>query len=100
MDDDDWCSAFAQAIALVLNGDAITGRDSRGQRVVDDSFLVIFNGSDDDIKWKIPQPVHGPWQLVFDTARPSKGKVRAPKATVGVVARSVVVYISETSATG
>ncbi|MBT8241178.1 MAG: glycogen debranching protein GlgX [Acidimicrobiia bacterium] len=94
-DDDDWDCGLAREIAVVLNGDAITGRDSRGQRVIDDSFLIIFNGSDDDIKWKIPQPVHGPWQLVFDTARPSKGKARMPKTTVGVLARSVVVGISE-----
>jgi glycogen operon protein len=95
MDDDDWDSGVAQAIAVVLNGDAITGRNSRGQRVIDDSFLIIFNGSDEDIKWSIPEPVHGAWELVFDTARPSKDKTLVPKATVGAMARSVVVFTSE-----
>ncbi|NNE95905.1 MAG: glycogen debranching protein GlgX [Acidimicrobiales bacterium] len=95
MDDNDWDSGFAQAIAFVLNGDAIRGRDSRGHRVVDDSFLVMFNGSDEDIKWTVPEPVHGPWQIVFDTARPSGGVALKPKTKLSVRARSVVVYLSE-----
>ncbi len=95
MDDDDWDSGFAQAIAVVLNGDAITGSDSRGQRVIDDSFLIIFNGSEEDITWSVPEPIHGDWRIVFDTARPSNGEALLPDAPLDVLARSVVVYISE-----
>ena len=95
MDDDDWDSGFAREIAVVLNGDAITGRNLRGQRVVDDSFLIIINGSDDNIEWCVPEPLHEPWKLVFDTARPSNAEVPTHDTPLRVLARSVLVCISE-----
>ena len=67
---------------------------------LDDSFLVMFNGSDEDIKWTVPEPVHGPWQIVFDTARPSGGVALKPKTKLSVRARSVVVYLSENDTAG
>ncbi len=44
MRDDEWNNSLARAVMVFLNGDAIIEPDERGQDVVDDSFLVLFNG--------------------------------------------------------
>ena len=54
----DWDSGAA-AVGVYLNGDAITDRDRRGQRVTDDSFLLLFNGHDEPAEWTLPGPGAG-----------------------------------------
>jgi glycogen operon protein len=63
----DWESGAA-AVGVYLNGDAITDRDRRGQRVSDDSFLLLFNGHDEPVEWTLPEPWGGPWELMLDTS--------------------------------
>ncbi|MDT4970318.1 MAG: isoamylase, partial [Pseudonocardiales bacterium] len=46
MTEEDWDSGFGRAIAVYLNGQGIAGTDNRGQRVVDDSFLLCFSAHD------------------------------------------------------
>ena len=55
MSDDDWDAGFARSVGLFLNGDAIADRDRRGQRVTDDSFLLLFNAHHDLIDWTLPK---------------------------------------------
>ena len=43
MDDEDWDTGYARSLAVFLNGDAIPEPGPRGQPVVDDSFLLLFN---------------------------------------------------------
>ncbi|MCL1593841.1 MAG: glycogen debranching protein GlgX, partial [Actinomycetia bacterium] len=43
MSDDDWNRGHAKSLAVYLNGNAIPTLDARGERVIDDSFLVLFN---------------------------------------------------------
>ena len=40
---EDWSSGFGKAIGVFLNGETIPSPDERGERVVDDTFLVLFN---------------------------------------------------------
>ena len=47
MPPEDWDSGFGRSIGVFLNGDGIRGRDQRGQRITDDSFLLLFNAHDD-----------------------------------------------------
>jgi len=63
----DWDSGAA-TVGVYLNGDAITDRDRRGQRVSDDSFLLLFNGHDEPVEWTLPEPWGGPWELMLDTS--------------------------------
>jgi isoamylase len=65
----DWEAGFGKAIAVFLNGDAITEPDPRGQRVVDDSFLLMFNAHSDLVTFTLPPPRFGAsWEVVLDTA--------------------------------
>ena len=43
MTDDDWDAGFAKSLAVFLNGDGIREPDARGERITDDSFLLLFN---------------------------------------------------------
>jgi glycogen operon protein len=70
MTDRDWSSGFGQAIVVFLNGDAIPDVDERGDRVLDDSFLLCFNASGEDIGTTLPDARYGAsWAIVVDTAR-------------------------------
>ena len=48
MTHEDWGAAFGKCVAVFLNGEAIPEPNARGERVVDDSFLLCFNAHDHD----------------------------------------------------
>ncbi len=74
MSDEDWEAGYAKSLSMVLNGDAIPWPGPRGEAVVDDSFLVVFNAYHEDIEWTAPgEPWAEAWELVFDTGRPDAG---------------------------
>jgi len=93
MSDDDWDdAASALAVGIFLNGDAITDRDRRGQRVTDDSFLLLFNAHADAIDWTLPKQWGQWWELVTDTGDPGQeGEALESSETLQVAGRSVVV---------
>ncbi len=43
MTPEDWGTGLGKCVAVFLNGDAIPAPNERGERVVDDSFLLCFN---------------------------------------------------------
>jgi len=51
-------------IAYILEGSVIDEVNDRGERIADDSFLIILNGSPNNIKFKFPQ---GKWSLVVSS---------------------------------
>jgi glycogen operon protein len=69
MTGDDWDAEFAKSLTVFLNGRAISEPDRRGERVQDDSFLLLFNASEEDLRFVIPPRRYGPrWSKVLDTA--------------------------------
>jgi glycogen operon protein len=57
------------AVAVFLNGDAITEPDAHGQPLVDDSFLLLFNPAAVDVIFEPPpSPYDGQWKIELDTA--------------------------------
>jgi isoamylase len=95
MSDDDWGAGFAKGLGMVLNGDAIPWPGTRGEPVVDDTFLVVFNAHHEPLEWTAPgEPWGGAWELEIDTDRPGRpaaDDARPVKAgeTFEVAARSV-----------
>jgi glycogen operon protein len=83
MTDRDWSSGFGQCVMVFLNGDGIPDVDERGDRVLDDSFLMCFNASAGDIEVTLPgERYGGPWALVVNTAT---GEVSSLAQSPGVV---------------
>jgi isoamylase len=92
MGDDDWDEGAARSVGIFLNGDAITDRDRRGQRVTDDSFLLLFNAHAEPVDWTLPKQWGQWWELVTETADSARdGEILESSATIGVGGRSVVV---------
>ncbi|MBW0013172.1 glycogen debranching protein GlgX [Mycobacterium sp.] len=68
MTDEDWGAGFAKSLAVFLNGHGIPDRDARGQRVLDDSFLLCFNAHYESIEFTLPPKEFGAsWKLVVYT---------------------------------
>ena len=68
----DWNSWFGKCVTVFLNGAAIPAPDSRGQRVVDDSFLLCFNAHDETVDVVTPDGEYAQqWSAVLDTADPT-----------------------------
>ena len=92
MGDDDWDASFTSSVGLFLNGEAITDRDRRGQRVTDSTFLLLFNAYHEPIDWALPKQWGESWQAVLDTSGPGReGDTFASSSTLTVAGRSVIV---------
>ena len=69
MTDHDWETGHARSVAVFLNGEAITAVGSRGERVVDDSFLMLFNSRPEPVNFTLPARLGDwEWHLEIDTA--------------------------------
>ncbi|MDX8036406.1 glycogen debranching protein GlgX [Lentzea sp. BCCO 10_0856] len=95
MTEQNWEDDFGKCVVIFLNGEGIPDLDSRGMRVVDDSFLMAFNGHYEDIQVTLPDLEYGPeWTVVVDTATGQVGKGEKAIAAGGelsLTARSLVV---------
>lgn len=68
MEEEHWGEGFAKSMAVFLNGEAIPGPNARGERIVDDSFYLLFNGHHESIAFKLPEAKWGQkWTKVFST---------------------------------
>jgi isoamylase len=94
MTDEDWTSGFAKSVSIFLNGDAIPDPDNRGERVVDDSFLVLFNAHYEAIDFFMPPERYGErWEVDVDTNDPLllNERTAKPGSPFPVESRSLVV---------
>jgi isoamylase len=70
MAEEHWGEGFAKALGVFLNGEGIDSPDARGERVVDDSFYVLFNGHYERLPFVVPKGEWGKeWMVVFDTSQ-------------------------------
>ena len=98
MSNEDWNVGSAKAIAIFLNGQGIPERDALGERITDDSFLLLINAHHQSIIFTLPDQTYGRiWDVVVDTADPLLAKVRRrqshtkPGGRLRVAARALLV---------
>jgi isoamylase len=101
MTNNDWNTGYAKALGVFLNGDAISEPDPRGERVRDDTFLLLFSADDQPVTFTLPAARFGrSWTVVLDTASPAApddlpgatpGKERKAGARVVLRAHSMMV---------
>jgi isoamylase len=93
MDDTDWQQSYARTVAVFLNGDAISETGGRGERVVDDSFLLLLNAHSGALDFTLPPGAYGKaWTVVLDTDGSAEpGTVLDAGTGLTVTGRSVVV---------
>jgi glycogen operon protein len=97
MTDAEWQAEGVRAIGLRLAGDAIDHRGPRGERIVDDSLLLLLNAGEEEVEFVLPNRAPAGWRLMFDTrvaAAPTSGEgpVRHAGSAYRLVGRSVALF--------
>jgi glycogen operon protein len=89
----DWQQADGHRLGVFLNGDAINDFTPQGDRVVDDSFLLLFNAFHEPVVFTLPPPRFGRrWSVELSTADPAAvGDVVPGRGLVPLEHRSAVV---------
>jgi glycogen operon protein len=65
-----WEDAGARCLGFFLNGHEIPGFDKHGERITDDSFLILFNAGGDDCSFRLPTRRFGAmWTVELTTAK-------------------------------
>jgi len=91
MSDEQWDASRLQTIGLRMAGDAIAERGPRGERIVDDTFLLVLNAGAQEHDFHLPNGTDAPWRMVLDTARPDAPVDGEAPRTYRLAGRSTVV---------
>ena len=102
MTQDDWGASDPKALAVLLNGEAISEPDPHGEKITDAKFLLLFNAHSKPRTFTLPEArLAAGWEVVIDTAQPSLAVAPpalvpslAPKTELEVSGRAVVVLRS------
>ena len=103
---DEWTAGYVKTLTVFLNGEEIATPNHRGEQVIDDSFLLMFNAHYETLEFSIPERLRDlensdwasrKWKLLIDTK--SEGFVKRKKTykksdKIPVAARSTVVLVS------
>jgi glycogen operon protein len=72
MTEADWRNAVARSLGVRLAGDAINEVDERGNRIVGDTLLILFNAHHEFVSFELPAHRRGVrWEQVLDTREPT-----------------------------
>jgi isoamylase len=96
MTDDQWQAPGVKTLGVQYAGDAIDERGPRGERIVDDTLLIILNADDHPLAFTLPNHEAAKrWELVFDTVHATfsaaSGEFESG-STYRVAERSVVCF--------
>ncbi len=72
MTDRHWSNQQRMSLGMLLNGDLIPDRGPRGERITDDTLLVLLHSHHDDTVWRLPSGWGEGWEVILDTARPDE----------------------------
>jgi glycogen operon protein len=96
MSEEHWNEYFAKSFSVFINGESLTSLDDRGERVVDDSFYLIFNAHYEPLSFKLPPREYGEqWVKVLDTNESfvgESGQRNESETEITVEARSMQVF--------
>jgi isoamylase len=100
MSQEDWDNGWARSLGVFLNGNAIPDPDARGNRVTDDSFLLLFNAHYEPVEYTLPEAEYGEaWEVSVNTAAPLASAVDdsylKAGAVIAVESRSILVLRRE-----
>jgi glycogen operon protein len=87
----DWDNTESRAIGVFLNGEELRAETKDGERVRDESFLLLFNAHFEDITFRLPARRFGAhWEVALTTGW-FEGRRLVPGADVVVETRSIAV---------
>jgi glycogen operon protein len=94
MTHEEWNTSFHKCVGVFLNGEAIAAPGARGERVVDDSFLLCFNSHQGAIDFVIPPSDYAQeWIVELDTHDPNcdTDRVMAADEKISLAGRSLLI---------
>ncbi|MBK8750534.1 MAG: glycogen debranching protein GlgX [Candidatus Competibacteraceae bacterium] len=96
MTEEQWHDGLTKVIGIFLNGEEIATPNRRGERIIDDDFILLFNAHHEAVEFALPETLQqGQWRTVMDTAQPrflQRGRSYDAEApTVPVAGRALVV---------
>ena len=95
MSEDDWSLPTVQPLTVFLNGQGIAEPGPRGEVIADDSFLMIFNPTHEDVSITLPPAEFGAaWDVVLTTGAPGEERCSAGEQ-IALGSRSLVVLRHE-----
>ncbi len=87
----DWEDGGSGLLGMFLNGEEIAAPDERGRRIVDDSFVMLFNAGEGDVDFTLPPERFGTeWTAELRTDAAPEGDTHAASSAVHVPSRSLV----------
>jgi glycogen operon protein len=94
MEDEEW-NSDVRSFGILLGGDAMMEWDEQGERVEDDTFLLLFNGAPEPVAFTLAStPTPANWEVVVDTSRRAveqEGRKQAPESSLEMAGRSMMV---------
>ncbi|MGD1703288.1 glycogen debranching protein GlgX [Dapis sp. BLCC M229] len=95
MTEEQWNIDFAKSIGIFLNGEEIPASGERGERIIDDCFMIFFNAHYELIEFIIPPKFQDRnWVVVVDTSKShfvENGKQYQGEVPIPVMERSIIV---------
>jgi glycogen operon protein len=92
--DEAYKSDKARALGIYLNGADLDMTGAKGEKIMDDNFYIIINGTADTIQYKLPAQNFGDtWIEVINTTRSAitpDGTKYEPGDIITAAARSIV----------
>ena len=71
MTERDWYAPDLRTLGMYLDGDGIRHRGPRGERLIDESYLLVLHAGAEDTTFALPGlPWASGWEVVVDTAYP------------------------------
>jgi glycogen operon protein len=102
MTDEVWLAHDVRCLGVRLTGDVIDEVDHRGERIVDDTLLILFNANETAVPFHLPNHLPAEeWMTVLDTARTDATPRRFPGGYVyDLLGPSLAVLILSSRAQG
>ncbi len=78
MTDEEWTSHFVRCLGMLLSGKTMDVRNERGEPIIDDTFLLLFNAHHESRRFVLPGKLDVTWSLLIDTAEDA-GFIETPR---------------------
>jgi isoamylase len=94
MSEEHWSQDFAKSLGVVLDGRGIHSPGPKGEKILDDSFYIIFNAYHEQLEFALPAAKYGKsWTKIIDTSVSQLEKEESYPAEqrIAVEGRSIVI---------
>jgi isoamylase len=96
MSEENWDTDFARSLGVYLNGLSLRANSPKGEKILDDSFYIIFNAHHDELPFILPPENYGnEWKVVLNTASNEEGQLYKAATPVTAAGRSVILLMKE-----